>query len=185
MSEPGEKMCPLSFDGKRFQQPCIRNGCAWWKDGELGCSLEAARQAEGAEGKPIRLQSPEDRRAHKRLALEDCAVRYKVGLVLGLLRTYKPERCPVVNVSNSGLQFLNNDTLRPHQFLRMRVYLPGEANPVRVSGTVIWEGEGNDIYLSRVGVEFTKHSENIWKRHRALERTAKGKSSPPADPPSE
>jgi len=172
MTEPEKKMCPLSFDGEKFEQECIQTGCAWWKDGEMKCALEAARQNDETDGKPIRLQAPEDRRAHRRLALEDCTVRYKAGIVLGLLRPCKAEPCPVVNVSNSGLQFLNNDALRPHQYLRMKVSLPEATKPVRVAGFVVWESAGNDIYLSRVGVEFTKHSEAIWKRHRVLERTA-------------
>lgn len=168
MSDPGSKLCPLSFDGEKFTQTCIGDRCAWWSPDVKLCAMEVARQGEKAQVKPLPKVGAE-RRSGKRFSIRECTVSYKKRAIFGC---YSRERCPIVNLSAGGLQFLNNDRLRPKQRLCLRVYLPGEKDPLTLRGRVIWEGVGDDVYLSRVGIEFTRSSEAAWRRLRVLERAS-------------
>jgi len=172
MSDPLSKVCPLSFDGEKFTQTCMGDRCAWWAADLKLCAIEVAKSGRKPEVKPMPKEGAE-RRTSKRFSIQECTVRFRKGRVFGC---YSKERCPIVNLSTGGLQFLNNDRLRPKQRVSMQVYLPGEKDPLKLKGRVIWEGVGNDTYLSRVGVEFTRSSEATWRRLRVLERASSGKA---------
>ena len=41
---------------------------------------------------------------------------------------------------------------------------------MNLKGAVVWQGQGNERYESRVGVALSRASEETWRRLRVLER---------------
>ena len=123
-------------------------------------------------------KSQEDRRKDPRFAIEDCTVQHRRPGLLSALFGYSREQQPLVNISASGVQFLTNARLDVDEVLCLLVRIPGEEEPLKAKGTIVWEGRCEDAYLFRVGVVFSKASERIWRKLQVLERSS---SEPPAD----
>ncbi len=112
-----------------------------------------------------------ERRQAPRFAIEDCTIQHKRAGLFSFLRSYSAGRQPLVNISLGGLQFLTNDTLKVDDVLHINAHIPGVDDPLRLKGTVVWVGRGDEEYISRVGVLFNKASEEVWRRLKVLERS--------------
>jgi len=122
-------------------------------------------------------ESKEDRRREPRFAIEDCTVQHRRPGLVSALFGYSREQQPLVNLSGSGVQFLTNDRLDVDEMICLLVRVPGEEDPLKAKGTIVWEGRCEDAYLFRVGVVFSKASEKTWRKLQVLERS----SSEPSD----
>ena len=112
----------------------------------------------------------DDRRKHRRFAIQDCAVQHRKAGLLARFQSFSEEQSPLVNLSLGGIQFLTNAALRVDDTIHIRAHLPKGEEPLDLKGAIVWQGAGNDEYESRVGVLFSKASEETWRRLRVVER---------------
>ena len=122
-----------------------------------------------------------ERRKDCRFPVRDCSLRHKKAGLLSALRSYTEEQAPLVNMSVGGLQFLTRERRTVDQKIHMLLAIPGEDEPLALKGTIVWEGRGTDTHPSRVGVVFTKASEEAWRKLRVLERAFSSKSADPKE----
>lgn len=113
----------------------------------------------------------QERRRSRRFYIKDCTIQHKRSGLLSVLRSYSQEAAPLVNISLSGTQFLTNARYRVDTSIRMLVHIPGEDEPLHLKGTIVWEGTSANSYTARIGVVFTRTSEDTWRRLHVLERS--------------
>jgi len=117
-------------------------------------------------------QAPQqERRRCRRFYIKDCIIQHKRSGLLSVLRSYSQEGAPLVNISLSGIQFFTNARYTVDTRIRMLVHIPGEDEPLRLKGAIVWEGTSANSYTSRIGVVFTRTSEDTWRRLHVLERS--------------
>jgi AraC-like DNA-binding protein len=93
-------------------------------------------------------------RARRRFMIPRATVQYRP---FGFWKRKAPlsDRCPLVDLSQDGLAFLNDQSVKPGKRLWMLLKLPDEAEPVLLTGIVVYAvATGIAGYRYRIGIRF-------------------------------
>lgn len=112
-----------------------------------------------------------ERRTKKRYGVRGSTIQYRKG---GLLAALAPvsSRYLLLNVSDTGCNFITKDALAHGQPLSLTIAAPGLEAPIGGHGRVSWVRKSPEFDAFHVGVEFTKMSPTCRSALRAIIDTA-------------
>ena len=97
-----------------------------------------------------------DRRRYPRFPVPACEVYYDTPLLPVLLRAPKGAKCPLVNMSAGGLQFIADGYLPPGKKLSLFVRVPAFLGSMTFRARVVWTAKVPEKKAYRTGVEFIR-----------------------------
>jgi hypothetical protein len=99
-----------------------------------------------------------ERRIAKRFPAKQCTVDCSAVTLWAFLKKPATKRYPLVNFSETGLQFLTPAALPRGAELNMHILVPGLPGPLEARGKVTWCRRIEGKPFHRTGVQFTKIS---------------------------
>ncbi|RKY29232.1 MAG: hypothetical protein DRP79_00965 [Planctomycetota bacterium] len=97
-----------------------------------------------------------DRRRHPRFPVPNSEVYYSTPSLPVYLRTPRGQKCPLVNMSAGGLQFISDTYLPPGRKVSLLVHVPAFLGRMIFRARVIWSKKVPNKKAYRTGVEFTR-----------------------------
>ena len=108
-----------------------------------------------------------ERRNRKRYGVRDAIVRYKKASLLSFIAPAS-QKYLVLNLSDTGLEFITKETVIEGRKLTVAVTAPPIRGTVHATGKVIWVKKSQEQDAFRVGLEFTRLSARSAAYLRAL-----------------
>ena len=101
----------------------------------------------------------DDRRHARRYGVRGSSVRYKKSTILGFLNR-PTDRYLIVNLSETGAEFLSRQPVQTGQVLDLEISIPGLDSPLKPGGKIVWCTRAPNVDAFRLGVEFNRISES-------------------------